>query len=382
VIRLPRLPIAVPPARHEIVTSYVARLASLHGMPFGELWEQLSVPRQPGAKRRLVIADRLAEIAGRSRRQLAGALVELRDPAPDWRLFRHDPQTGCPACAARHPGGTVFVLLPHHRYVCVRHRYWIGPPDIDHPAPRLDDLPDVVAAQRGHLRLVLRLGWAAAYDAVLTGFLICAHHWSNIKPASDTDAWRRWHQRAHTLIPAGTARTTFSASRLFAAVYPEAVSVGALIGSPTWRTVAAGDTDHKARFYTEIGRRLGLPDYPPNPNGDVIAHWMRFDSWRPPSAPPRTFPETRHFGSHQLGKAHPKSIERHESSAFWFERRRVSRDGGTTLLHHRHIQPVLIREWSPAMAEYAGAIWASQTLIEPTPKPPGGRTVTRSISRV
>jgi hypothetical protein len=44
VIRLPRLPIAVPPAKHEIVTSYVARLASLHGMPFGELWEQLSVP--------------------------------------------------------------------------------------------------------------------------------------------------------------------------------------------------------------------------------------------------------------------------------------------------------------------------------------------------
>jgi hypothetical protein len=24
-------------------------------------------------------------------------------------------------------------LLPHHRYVCIRHRYWIGLPDIDQP---------------------------------------------------------------------------------------------------------------------------------------------------------------------------------------------------------------------------------------------------------
>lgn len=145
------------------------------------------------------------------------------------------------------------------------------------------------------LRLVRRLGWAAAYDAVLTGFLICAHHWSNIKPASDTDAWRRWHQRAHTLTPAGTARTTFSASRLFAAVYPEAV------------------THRKARKQRLLVR-----------------------------TPPRA-PRQRH--------------------------------------HHRHIQPVLIRKWSPAMAEYAGTIWASQTLLEHPPKPPGGRTITRAIGR-
>ena len=26
-------------------------------------------------------------------------------------------------------GGPVIRLLPHHRYVCTRHRYWIGPPD-------------------------------------------------------------------------------------------------------------------------------------------------------------------------------------------------------------------------------------------------------------
>jgi hypothetical protein len=31
------------------------------------------------------------------------------------------------------------------------------------------------------------------------------------------------------------------------------------------------------------------------------------------------------------------------------------------ILHHRHIRPVLIREWSPKMDGIAGTIWASQT---------------------
>ena len=44
------------------------------------------------------------------------------------------PQPGWPRCDARHPGGPVTHLLPHHRYVCTRHRYWVGPPDIDQPA--------------------------------------------------------------------------------------------------------------------------------------------------------------------------------------------------------------------------------------------------------
>jgi len=35
-----RLPIAVPPAHHETAGSYVQRLATLHGLPLPELWEQ------------------------------------------------------------------------------------------------------------------------------------------------------------------------------------------------------------------------------------------------------------------------------------------------------------------------------------------------------
>jgi hypothetical protein len=56
-----RLPVAVPPARHETLASYLARLARLHGLAPGELWQQVSTP-QPGTRRREVIPDRLAAI--------------------------------------------------------------------------------------------------------------------------------------------------------------------------------------------------------------------------------------------------------------------------------------------------------------------------------
>jgi hypothetical protein len=35
-----------------------------------------------------------------------------------------------PRCDARHDDGPVARLLPHYHYVCTRHRYWIGPPDV------------------------------------------------------------------------------------------------------------------------------------------------------------------------------------------------------------------------------------------------------------
>ncbi|MGO9500165.1 MAG: hypothetical protein ACLPUO_00940 [Streptosporangiaceae bacterium] len=35
-----------------------------------------------------------------------------------------------PRCDARHDGGPVARLLPRYHYVCTRHRYWIGPPDV------------------------------------------------------------------------------------------------------------------------------------------------------------------------------------------------------------------------------------------------------------
>ena len=215
-----RLPVAVPPARHETVASYLARLASLHGLAPGELWHQVSSP-QPGTRRRAIDPGRLAAITGRPAGHLARALPELRSLGPDWQAWRHQPQPGCLRCDARHDGGPVTRLLPHHRYVCTRDRSWIGPPDAGQPATPLGpELAGIVQAQRRHLRLLRRYGPAAAYDAVLTGFLICGHLWTD-QPGDWDGPWQRWTRRAEVLIPPGAESSQFSAARIFAAAYPK-----------------------------------------------------------------------------------------------------------------------------------------------------------------
>jgi hypothetical protein len=255
----------------------------------------------------------------------------------------------------------VIRVLPHHRYVCIRHRYWIGPPDAGQRATHLDArLDDIVRAQRRHLRLRDRYGAAAAYDAVLTGFLICGHLWGD-EPTTAVDAWYQWTARAQLLIPVGEEASEFSASRLFAATYPEAVNLAAVIASPTWRQLASGSVDEQQRFTEEVGLRLGRPDYQPPDSGDVIAHWMKFDSGRPPSRPDKLFPETREHGSRRLAKTSPQSHDRQDRSATWFQ---INRRGGSTILHHRHLRPVLIREWAPRMDGITATIHYSQTTLD------------------
>jgi TniQ len=351
-----RLPIPLPPAHQETISSYLIRLATLHGLDPQELWEPISIPTLLGGRRRTVAGERLADLTGRRAEHLAWALPELRQPAPDWTALRHQGQGGCPRCDARHLGGPVTRLLAHHRYVCTRHRYWIGPPDIDQPATPLAGLDDIVAAQRHHLRLLHRHGCAMVYDAVLTGLMICGHFW-NEPVQTPNGAWNRWTRRADLLIPPGTESGTFSASRLFAAVYPEAVNLAALISSPTWRRLATGDTNQQQRFSTEVAHRLGDLHYQPPGAGDAVTHWMTSDAPRPPSRPTKTFPDTRAHGATRPATTSAQSRQRHDRSSLWFGRHRR---GGGIILHHRHIQPVLIREWSTKMDGFAAQIWASR----------------------
>jgi len=173
-----RLPDPIPPARHEITASYISRLATLHGLDISTLWTQTTTREPSGGMRRIIVPERLAALTGRTVHALAGALPELRDPPPDWAMFRHQPQPGCRYCDAKHPGGEVTRILPHHRYVCTRHQIWICPSDADGHTTRLDALPEIVQAQRRHLRILRRHGWAITYDAVLTAMLICGQLWS------------------------------------------------------------------------------------------------------------------------------------------------------------------------------------------------------------
>ena len=219
-----RLPVAVPPARHDALASYLARLASLHGLHPAELWHQVSSP-QPGTSRRAIDPGQLAEITGRPAQHLARALPELRHPGPDWQAWRHQPQPRCPRCDARHDGGPATRLLPHHRYVCTPHRFWIGPPDAGQSATPLGpELAGIIQAQWRHLRLLGRYGTAVTYDAVLTGFLICGHLWTD-QPGEWPGPRQRWTRRAEILIPPGAESSKFSAARCHH-------------GQPTWRPAA------------------------------------------------------------------------------------------------------------------------------------------------
>lgn len=129
-------PIPLRPAHHETLTSYVARLAAVHALPYEDLWTCLSAPTGSGS-RRLIVPDRLAAATGRPTATLEHALPELRDPPPDWKQWRHYPQRAGPLCSAEHRSGVVRRLFAHHEMLCTRHGYWIGSTEfgIDHHPP-------------------------------------------------------------------------------------------------------------------------------------------------------------------------------------------------------------------------------------------------------
>jgi hypothetical protein len=87
---------------------------------------------------------------------------------------------------------------------------------------------------------------------------------------------------------------------------------------------------------------------------------MKYDSWRQPSQPHTTFPQTRGYRSAGPAVTSPQSLQRHERSTLWFQ---LYRRGGRVILHNGHIRPVLIRDWSPPMDGITATIWASQTTM-------------------
>ena len=345
----------VPPAQYELASSYIRRLATLHGIEPGDLWLKATSPIAPGDRRRTLDPARMAVLTGRPVEYLAGALPQLRASEPDWRVFRHRPQTGCVRCDARHPGGRILRVLPHHRYVCLRHNHWIGPPDLDRPSFSLDRFPAITHAQHKHHRLVRQRGFIAAYDAVLTGFLLCAGVWNNPERHRCKTA-DIWDHRARLLVPKGDESTRFSASRMFAAIYPEAVAVAAIIASPTWRNLAHGTPGQREIFGHEIIRLLGLPYDPEARRG--IEHWANIDSHYPPAEPPKTVIDTRWHQSPNAPGHGQSEVRRHNKSAHWFA---MNREGGRAILFHQHIRPVVLRPHAPDMAEYRGALHVAQS---------------------
>src|SRR5204863_9160022 len=110
------------------------------------------------------------------------------------------------------------------------------------------------------------------------------------------------------------------------------------------------------------GPRPGAPAHPPAATADAIAHGRKYDSSPPPTRPHTPSPRTRRYRSSPArpAAASGQSLQRHERSSLWFQ---LYRRGGRVILHHGHIRPVLVRDWSPEMDGIEATIWASQTTL-------------------
>jgi hypothetical protein len=188
--------------------------------------------------------------------------------------------------------------------------------------------------------------------------MLCAHIWA-VDGRPDTNifgTWDAWDDRLGILIPFDREKQdyiNYSTSRLFAAVYPEAVALASLIASPYWRRLAGGSEAEQARFVAEVASRVTYPYSPPGRSVDAIAHWALTDSWRRPSRPLSTYttwPRPRH-----------PPWRRGEPSRPAREKRNVVQpappDQGRTLLFHGHLKPVLAREWTPRYERWVGNLW-------------------------
>lgn len=77
-----------------------------------------------------------------------------------------------------------------------------------------------------------------------------------------------------------------------------------------------------------------------------------------------------------------QSRQRQARSAMWFT---INRRGGNLIVHHRHLRPVLARDWAPRLDGITATIFASQTTIDLRRDPPGTaacRDVTRGCQLI
>ena len=192
--------------------------------------------------------------------------------------------------------------------------------------------------------------------------MICAHRWGHPDPTSGEELHQvLWTTRSFILIPKDSELHTFSASKLFACLYPEAVTLAPVIASPEWRRRAAGDDRELGQFVTEVRRRLRDSEYEPRGEQDPIAHWIESDCWRSPATPSTNFAKAPGNRKPSQLRTYNSNLsdERHWRSAAWFSLK-DRRGCGDVVLHHRALHPVIVRDRSPQMQEFRGAIWNSQ----------------------
>ncbi|GAA1623482.1 hypothetical protein GCM10009733_020140 [Nonomuraea maheshkhaliensis] len=351
-----RLPIAVRPAHQETLSSYVARLADVHGMPYKELWRCLSKRIRPTLPRRLLVAERLTALTGYPLPALQRALPELRDPPPDWSQLRHLAQWACPLCTARHPGGRVQCLFAHHEFLCTDHGYWFGPAEkvgkgtveplgaVPHPRRLTNHIPELPDAQRRHQRLVHRHGWLRCFNGFEASLNLCAH----IRPHGPPDPDNPWTARLERLIRIerlGIRFKAFDGWLFIAAIYPEAVHLTELFFSPAGRQLAEktlSSGDGHAMALAPLSRALGHAGQGSFDSISINA-WLRGALGTERLRPRLTFPETRdrtvdgtpteRLDSHQLDRQREarRDFRKHQHPGSWRLPNNFTRENGSMI---------------------------------------------------
>ncbi len=194
---------------------------------------------------------------------------------------------------------------------------------------------------------------------------------------------RRVHRRHLSTLAATHRRphrgrsADFTASRVFAAVYPEAVTLAAVLAP---HVGAASPTATTSNADSSSPRSAGASAVPLPARRHQRRH-RALDELGCPSTADQAAADLPRYPNQRLQpRVHPGkgNQARHERSSFWFARRP---DGGNVILHHRHVRPVLIRPWSPTMERIDGAIWAS-TLLDPAPPRSPRKSPHRTEQRV
>ena len=246
--------------------SLLERLARANHLPPTFLRQLLPVGQRPGAGGQPIDLSGLATLSGYPLERMKRALGGPRSLT--------EAMLACQRCAAR--AGTnrpVEVLRPLHAPLCRRHRRWLGGFYDDGWAdggghivdrsgwplsPQLDltDLPDVLAAQRRHVRLVhdrrsssesLRETWADATHVVFRWTTL--HYW----PEHRT-------RRLGSVIDLHRCQISEYHPAMRMANYPEVVALAELLAHPNWQyEQAIHDWD---LFAMQVERRLRIPYNP------------------------------------------------------------------------------------------------------------------------
>jgi len=230
------LPILLPPVHHELLGSYLHRLADANHLTIRGLSHEIGPGRYHSRDSDDLTGwtpcavTRLAALTGTTTTTLLHALPVLRTAALTGQPTLHGPPPppwhahACLLCAARRGvyGLAIIRVFPHER-ICRRHGRWHGGGT---QRPLRTRLPEILHANARHRQLVRRQGTAAVTERFLQAQALTQQWLTGDGPA---DLKSRWEHRLSLLgeDPYGDPHRP-STDRIEIVTYPETVAMTSL----------------------------------------------------------------------------------------------------------------------------------------------------------